>query len=504
MIKVNPIRNKSLKTTVLPMAEISNGVMRYLATFIIALVVIGITPRAFCYGAEEARLLLGSQYFNVLHQAIQEAEDSVWVKMYYVAMKPDDPDNPVTILVNDLVDARKKGLDVRVILEDSLFDKNYDAYEALANGGVWVRLDSSVSLLHSKAVIIDKEILFIGSANWSKSAFYSNDEVSILIESPELASRLIEEFKKIKISETLPVRPEEHQGVRIPKHLMLEENKVPLLFSHSSEKAFDLYLLLQKRAQELGSATIPIDYEKLARDLHYERPGQGRKRTYTKFYYYFSIRQPMNKLKREYKLIEHRPWSKELTIIDFDSQQESFILPFEYWEYGLDERLSFGAKFMWLVAVLEAKESKRNPYWFKSQKDLAEKYHIGERALANGILALEREELVEVYRHVPEDLGTPGKKLANDYRLNPLNSPDEFKRRLGVLTGRYGPDISKKAQDLSAQLGEPKDLSQIETFIMLINKFGYEKVEYATSQAARRRTESGLRDISHVIDLLEK
>jgi len=57
--------------------------------------------------------------------------------MYYVAMKPDDPDNPVTILVNDLVDARKKGLDVRVILEDSLFDKNYDAYQALANGGVW-------------------------------------------------------------------------------------------------------------------------------------------------------------------------------------------------------------------------------------------------------------------------------------------------------------------------------------------------------------------------------
>jgi len=137
-----------------------------------------------------------------------------------------------------------------------------------------------------------------------------------------------------------------------------------LLFSHSSEKAFDLYLLLQKRAQELGSATIPIDYEKLARDLHYERPGQGRKRTYTKFYYYFSIRQPMNKLKRKYKLIEHPPWSKTLTIIDFDPKEESFILPFEYWEYALDEQLSFRAKFMWLVALLEAKESKRNPYWY--------------------------------------------------------------------------------------------------------------------------------------------
>ncbi len=454
--------------------------------------------------AEEARLLLGREYFDVLHQAIQEAEDSVWVKMYYVAMKPDDPDNPVTILVNDLVDARKKGLDVRVILENRLFDKNYNAYHALANGGVWVRLDSSISLLHSKAVIIDKELLFIGSANWSKSAFYSNDEVSILLESPKLASRLIEEFRKIKTSEGLPVRPEEHKGVRLPKHLLLEENKLSLLFSHHSQKAFDLYLLLQKRAQELGSATIPIDYETLAKDLHYEKPGSGLKRTYTKAYYYFSINQPMNKLKRKSKLIEHRPWSKTLTIVDFDSKEESFILPFEYWEYGLDERLSFRAKFMWLVALLEAKESRRNPYWFRSHKDLARKYHIGERALTNGILALEREELLEVYRHVPEDLGRPGKRLANDYRLNPLISPDEFKRRLAALTESYGPDITKKAQDLSAQLGEPKDLSQIETFIILINKFSYEKVKYATSQAARRRIESGLRDISHVIHLLGK
>jgi len=454
--------------------------------------------------AQEARLLLGSEYFDALHRAIQEAEDSVWVQMYYVAMDPDEPDNPVTVLVNDLVDAKKKGLDVRVILEDSLFHKNYDAYRALADAGVWVRLDSPISLLHAKAVIIDKELLFIGSANWSKSAFYSNDEASILIESPKLTSRLIEEFRKIKTGENPPIQPEDYEGVMISKHLLLEENKLPLLFSDHSEKAFDLYLLLRKMAQELASTTIPIDYERLAKDLHYERPGPGRKRTYTKFYYYFSMRQPVNKLKRKYRLIEHRPWSKTLTITDFHPKEESFILPFEYWEYGLDERLSFRAKFVWLVVLLEAEESKRNPYWFRSQRDLAKKYHTGERAMANAILELEREELLEVYRHVPEDLERPGKRPANDYRLNPLISPDEFIRKFSVLSERYGPDITKKAEALSAQLGEPKDLSQIETFIMLINKFGYEKVEYATSQAARRRTESGLRDISHVIQLLER
>jgi hypothetical protein len=76
--------------------------------------------------------------------------------------------------------------------------------------------------------------------------------------------------------------------------------------------------------------------------------------------------------------------------------------------------------------------------------------------------------------------------------------------RLDALTEKYGADITSKAQALSAQLGEPKDLSQIEALITLINKFGYEEVKYATSQAARRRMESGLRDISYVIHLLEK
>jgi hypothetical protein len=77
-------------------------IKRYLAIFVIALVVLGITIRAFCYEAEEARLLIGSEYFNLLHQAIQEAEHSIWVKMYYIAMEPDDPDNPASIVVNKL------------------------------------------------------------------------------------------------------------------------------------------------------------------------------------------------------------------------------------------------------------------------------------------------------------------------------------------------------------------------------------------------------------------
>ena len=138
-----------------------------------------------------------------------KAEKSIRVQMYYMAMRPEDPRHPVTVLVNDLVEAKRRGLDVWVILEDTLLEKSYHAFRALEAAGVWIRTDKRTSLLHSKAVIIDGRILFVGSANWSKSAFYSNEEVSVMVESPGLAARLMGKFETIGVNEVFLRRPGE-------------------------------------------------------------------------------------------------------------------------------------------------------------------------------------------------------------------------------------------------------------------------------------------------------
>lgn len=96
------------------------------------------------------RLLFGEEYFNALHKAFQKAQDSILVQMYYMGAKESASDDPVNVLINDLRNAKEKGVGARVILEDRLFDNNYNAYNSLTQTGIDVYLDSHTSLLETQ------------------------------------------------------------------------------------------------------------------------------------------------------------------------------------------------------------------------------------------------------------------------------------------------------------------------------------------------------------------
>lgn len=72
------------------------------------------------------------------------------------------------------------------------------------------------------------------------------------------------------------------------------------------------------------------------------------------------------------------------------------------------------------------------------------------------------------------------------------------------MIDKLGKKVTPQAQELSAQLNEPKDLEDIETFISLIGEYGYKKVRKANRETAGRRRETGFRDISFTIRRLKK
>ena len=158
---------------------------------------------------------------------------------------------------------------------------------------------------------------------------------------------------------------------------------------------------------------------------------------------------------------------------------------------------------MFLISLAEAQKSSRNPYWFRSNFDLSQIYHIAERSVTKGISELEEENILEVYRHKPEEPGEFEERQANDYRLNPLQSQEQFQQALNALSAKYGADITQKARLLSGQLHEPNDPEKVETYIELIKTYGFEKVREVNSQVASHRRESGFHDISQVILLLK-
>jgi phosphatidylserine/phosphatidylglycerophosphate/cardiolipin synthase-like enzyme len=96
-------------------------------------------------------------------------------------------------LADALVKARERGVSVKVILEHSVYQNN-NMFNYLLNKGIDISWASKkFHNTHSKFMIIDDSIVFVGSLNWSQNALKYNREASVIIYSKETAS----EFERI-------------------------------------------------------------------------------------------------------------------------------------------------------------------------------------------------------------------------------------------------------------------------------------------------------------------
>ena len=132
--------------------------------------------------ASSADLLLGPDYSEAVSKYIDSAEKSVVVAMYFIILD-EDSSNPVNGLVNSLIRAKKRGVHIKVILEDSKMLENKLAFRMLKDAGIDVRFDTPSALMHMKAVVIDDRFVFLGSANWSRRALEKNREGTIFLDS---------------------------------------------------------------------------------------------------------------------------------------------------------------------------------------------------------------------------------------------------------------------------------------------------------------------------------
>jgi phosphatidylserine/phosphatidylglycerophosphate/cardiolipin synthase-like enzyme len=112
---------------------------------------------------------------------IRDAQVSVHVAAYAFTSRP---------IAQALLDARARGLDVRVVVDKSQASGKHSAATFLANRTVSVRVDSEYQLQHQKVVIVDGVSVETGSYNFTVSARDRNSENVIIIRNaPELAAR---------------------------------------------------------------------------------------------------------------------------------------------------------------------------------------------------------------------------------------------------------------------------------------------------------------------------
>ena len=101
-------------------------------------------------------------------------------------------------LGNALVRADQAGLHIQGVMDDEQAASNTGSeLPAFRSAGLEVRLDGNAGQMHEKVLIIDEEIVVLGSYNFSRSANEKNDENLLVIHDQVIARLFVEEFARI-------------------------------------------------------------------------------------------------------------------------------------------------------------------------------------------------------------------------------------------------------------------------------------------------------------------
>jgi phosphatidylserine/phosphatidylglycerophosphate/cardiolipin synthase-like enzyme len=141
-------------------------------------------------------VLRNREYSDALLRGIREARSTI-ICSFYLFKIGEGRNNQPRRIAEELIRARKRGLTVTVILEktgkdnDTLDADNRSTASLLAQGGVTVHFDSPQITTHNKVVVIDNRHIYLGSHNLTQAALNYNNELSVRIDSPELASEIL-------------------------------------------------------------------------------------------------------------------------------------------------------------------------------------------------------------------------------------------------------------------------------------------------------------------------
>jgi phosphatidylserine/phosphatidylglycerophosphate/cardiolipin synthase-like enzyme len=118
--------------------------------------------------------------YGHIEKLIKEAKSNIDITMYNFSLKS---------LAKALIQAKKRGVDVKVFLDEKKSKEKSSEYELLKKGGVDVALINKVKL-HTKLAIFDKKIAVFGSSNWTKASFDENYEIIYVSKQENMVEKL--------------------------------------------------------------------------------------------------------------------------------------------------------------------------------------------------------------------------------------------------------------------------------------------------------------------------
>jgi hypothetical protein len=479
-----------------------------------ALVAILIAARAYCYEADVIDIS-GTKYFPAVKETLSKAKKSINLVMYLIELSSHKENLKADQLVSSLIDAKQRGVDVEAILDQNVDFvqrrsksewvakvKSIRAYKRLKEAGVKVRYDEPVRYTHAKAIIVDRNIVILGSTNWTESSLNKSNEINALIKSKGLAEEILSYIKTIKIDENL----EEYldfigPSTEISRKFMEDRFLAPQMVKNRDERAFDIYLYLLKVFGRNPEAKLTLSYESLARYL-------GIYEGWDSLDYRRQIIKSLNKLERRYKLIKFETgYGKEatVTLVGNDEEEEnSFGLSDDYFNFGWSRILSLRAKFCYLINLSNSDISDTKPFWSKSVNGIAEHFgKVSQDIIKTGMGELRRKRLIEVKYDTLT--GKPyNERLPKMYKVLRLYDPKEMESRLNELELKYGKEAYSRARKYAEIVFEENNPEVVEDIILKTSQYGKKMIKKAFAIGSRKNIDNPKRTYNYIVGTIER
>lgn len=123
-----------------------------------------------------------------IEELIKSSQHSIEVAMYNFSLKS---------LAQELIQAKKRGLEVKVFLDKEKSKDKSSEYKLLKKNGVDVIL-IGYTKLHTKLAIFDKKVAVFGSSNWTKESFDKNYEIIVVSQQDDMLKKLNQFIKQLK------------------------------------------------------------------------------------------------------------------------------------------------------------------------------------------------------------------------------------------------------------------------------------------------------------------
>ena len=314
---------------------------------------------------------------------LDNAQKSIDISMYSISLGT-NTNNPVKLLLNDLLEARERGVEVTLYLNTRFKDSKKGGnsfaesliFKKLEKAGVLIHFIPSNRRLHDKLIVVDSRYVVEGSANWSISALKNNFESSTLIDSSDLAEVKLSRLRNFLISsvsrdekldtpayiENLP------KSLNLLKEFLLNKKYLSRMVTSSDKRVMSLYLLLLAHSQVTGKQEFLISLEAMGLSL-------GMPDSWTYSALRRQVIKVLKKLQKRYQLIEVSfVHSRDANVILTGISGDTFAISSDSLIQPDNDKLTMRLKFLLLIQALLKEEGK--DIYSISKTTLAKRFNI--------------------------------------------------------------------------------------------------------------------------------